>query len=170
MLNKIEPTKKKLIINKKETIEEEVLIKDIAIIDGKEVEITKKKLIPKDVVIQEELEFIFDLDAFLELERRYGAKALVIFNQMLMRVNITNNFTKILACACKTKEIDDAYLRKHLKINKQYLNVYSELTLDIMDGFIAENVSNVNEALDILDEEMETLKEDNKEEENKKKH
>ncbi len=130
MLNKIEPTKKKLIIN------------------------------------GEILEFIFDIDAFLELERRYGGNALVIFNQMLMRINITNNFTKILACACKNKEIDDKYLKKHLKINKQYLNFYTEITLDLMDGFIEDSVSNVNEGIDLLDEELEKV---NIEEENKKK-
>ena len=131
MLNKIEPTKKKLIIN------------------------------------GEMLEFIFDIDAFLELERRYGGNALVIFNQMLMRINITNNFTKILACACKTKEIDDKYLKKHLKINKQYLNFYTEITLDLMDGFIEDSVSNVNEGIDLLDEELEKV--NIEEEENKKK-
>lgn len=131
MLNKIEPTKKKLIIN------------------------------------GEILEFIFDIDAFLELERRYGGNALVIFNQMLMRINITNNFTKILACACKNKEIDDKYLKKHLKINKQYLNFYTEITLDLMDGFIEDSVSNVNEGIDLLDEELEKV--NIEEEENKKK-
>lgn len=131
MLNKIEPTKKKLIIN------------------------------------GEMLEFIFDIDAFLELERRYGGNALVIFNQMLMRINITNNFTKILACACKNKEIDDKYLKKHLKINKQYLNFYTEITLDLMDGFIEDSVSNVNEGIDLLDEELEKV--NIEEEENKKK-
>ena len=159
MLNNIEPTKKTIIINVKETTQEEVYIKEFTTINNVEQEITKKVLIPKETDKREVLEFIFDLDSFLELERRYGSKSVNIFNQMLMRVNITNNFTKILACACKNKHITDDYLRKHLKINKQHLNLYTEITLDLMDGFIQESVEEANKGLDSIQEDLQSIEE-----------
>lgn len=106
--------------------------------------------------------FIFDLDSFLELERRYGHDAIVIFNQFLLNQNTTHNFIKILSCSCKNDYIDEQFLKDNLVFNKYYLNYYASITHTLMDGFIEESI-------EAIDEGVEKVKDIKIDEENKKK-
>ena len=107
--------------------------------------------------------FRFDFASMLKLERNYGyEEATKIFSEFIMQQNTTNNFVKILACSCKSHDIDEDFLKDNLYFNKFYLNLYGEITLGLMNGFIQETVQNMNDGID----EVEKMLKEN----DKKKH
>lgn len=74
--------------------------------------------------------------SLIELENRYGSdNAFIIINMMLQRRNPEQAFIKILACSCKNERISEDFLKENLVWNKQLLNIYTEVTMSIMQGY-----------------------------------
>lgn len=82
--------------------------------------------------------FRLDFSALMRFEEKFGAEAMVFFNEFLQGKEVYKNIVRILTCSCTDEDFTEEQLAKGLSFDLQTMQLVDEITLSLIQGVVGE--------------------------------